>query len=127
MIQRLSCLTLLAFSVGISGCALPRGAALQSEILKNADAEDAQFAVYPVTKDLLPRFSKWPSTGGITRYSWVSKQAGPIGRVILPGDAVNVSVWDSDANSLFSVGDQKVAQLQVARVSTNGTIFLPER
>ncbi|WP_298295309.1 polysaccharide biosynthesis/export family protein [uncultured Litoreibacter sp.] len=125
MIHKLSCSTLLALSLAVSGCALPRGAALQSEIVRNADAENAQFAVYPVTKDFLPRFADWPRTGGVTRYSWIGKRKGPIGRVILPGDSVSMAVWDNDENSLLTSGEQKVAQLQVARVSTNGTIFVP--
>lgn len=125
MIHKMSCTALLALTVAVSGCALPRGAALQSEIVKNADNETAQFAVYPVTKTMLPRFAKWPSTGSVARYSWIAKRNSPIGRVILPGDAVNMAIWDSDENSLLTSRDQKVAQLQVARVSTNGTIFVP--
>lgn len=107
------------------GCALPRGAALQTEITKSANDEDAQIAVYPVTKDLLPRFVKWPSTGGVSRFNWVGKQGGPIGRVILAGDKVNIAVWDSDENSLLTAREQKVAQLQAISVSTNGTVFVP--
>lgn len=122
MIYRLSCHTLLALSLVVSGCALPRGAALQSEILKN---EDAQFAVYPVTKDLLPRFKTWPATGNVPKFGWIGKLQGPIGRVILPGDTVNISIWDSDENSLLTTSSEKVAQLQAARVSTNGAVFVP--
>jgi polysaccharide export outer membrane protein len=115
----------LLMAVMLSGCALPRGAALQTEIVKNSDDENANFAVYPVTKSLLPQFANWPSTGGVTRYSWVSKQRGPIGRVILAGDQINIAVWDSDENSLLTAREQKVAQLQTINVSTNGTVFVP--
>lgn len=125
MIHRLSCSTLLAISVVMSGCSLPRGAALHSEIVKNVDAAEPQFAVYPVRKELLPRFDSWPFTGGVTRFSWINKHRGAIGRVILPGDAVDISVWDSDENSLLTSGEQKVAKLQTVRVSTNGSIFVP--
>jgi polysaccharide export outer membrane protein len=112
-------------AVLLTGCALPRGAALQSEIIKKADDENAQFAVYPVTKSFLPRYSKWPSTGGVSRFSWVGKQRGPIGRVILASDKVNLSIWDSDENSLLTAREQKVAQLQTMSVSTNGSVFVP--
>ena len=118
-------MALMALSLIVAGCALPRGAALQSEIVNGAEEGSPDFAVYPVTKDLLSRFAGWPGTGGVTRYSWVSKQRGPIGRVILPGDTVRMSVWDSDENSLLTSPDQKVAQLQDMRVATNGNVFLP--
>lgn len=112
-------------SLVLSGCTLPRGAALQSEIVKAADEEVPELAVYPVTKELLPRYSKWPTTGNVRHYSWIGKRRGPIGRVILPGDSVSMSVWDSDENSLLTSREQRVAQLQVARVSSRGSIFLP--
>ena len=119
------CTAILASALLVSGCSLPRGAALQSEIVKQADAKNPQFAVYPVTGDLLPRYSKWPRTGNVSRYGWIGKQRGPIGRVILAGDTLNVAIWDSDENSLLTSAEQKVAQLQVMRVSTNGSIFVP--
>ncbi len=125
MVGKISVITVMSVAISLSGCALPRGAALQSEIVKNSETEDAQFAVYPVTKDLLSRFAKWPRTGNVTRYSWIGKQKGPIGRVILPGDVVDVSIWDIDENSLLISREQKVAQLQTMRVSTNGTVFVP--
>ncbi|SHF76029.1 polysaccharide export outer membrane protein [Litoreibacter ascidiaceicola] len=115
----------IAVAALLSGCALPRGAALQSEITKNADDENAQFAVHPVTKTFLPRYAKWPSTGGVSRFSWISKQRGPIGRVILSGDKISIAIWDSDENSLLTAREQKVAQLQTIGVSTNGSVFVP--
>lgn len=125
MSRKFSIVALTSFALALSGCALPRGAALQSEIVKNSESEDAQFAVYPVTKDLLPRFAKWPRTGEVSRYSWIAKQKGPIGRVILPGDVINISVWDIDENSVLTNREQRVAQLQTMRVSTNGSVFVP--
>ncbi|MEM9585180.1 MAG: polysaccharide biosynthesis/export family protein [Pseudomonadota bacterium] len=125
MINKASCSAFIALGLVLSACALPRGAALQSEIVETADAENPEFAVYPVTKNLLPRYKNWPQTGYVKRFSWIGKHRGPIGRVILPGDAVSMSVWDSDANSLLTSPEQKVAQLQVSRVSSNGTIFVP--
>ncbi|WP_298258126.1 polysaccharide biosynthesis/export family protein [uncultured Litoreibacter sp.] len=112
--------------LAVSGCALPRGAALQSEIVKQSDNDEAKlFAVYPVTQEFLPRYADWPKTGKVRNYAWISKQKGPIGRVLLPGDSINIAIWDSDENSLLTAPEQRIAQLQVAKVSTNGTIFLP--
>lgn len=115
----------IAVSASLGACALPRGAALQSEIVKSSEAEEANFAVYAVTKDALPQIGKWPATGGVSQFSWVSKQRGPIGRVILAGDLIQLSVWDSDDNSLLTSPGAKVAALSEVRVATNGTIFVP--
>ena len=57
-------LLLLAVSGLISGCNLPRGAALQSEVLKDQRAEDRDYQVISVTKDNLDSVSAWPATGG---------------------------------------------------------------
>lgn len=117
--------TAVALSVSLGACALPRGAALQSEIVKNSDAETTDFAVYAVTKDVLPQIGSWPKTGGVSSYNWVPKRKGPIGRVILSGDVVKLSVWDSDDNSLLTSPGEKVAALSDVRVAPNGTIFVP--
>ncbi len=109
----------------LAGCSLPRGAGLQSEVLREADAENPGFEVYPVTRNFLPEVASWPESGGVTRYDWISKQNAPIGRVILPGDSVTISIWDSDENSLLTSIDQRVAQLQEMRVSPNGSLFVP--
>ena len=115
----------VAISVTLGACALPRGAALQSEIVKNSEAEGSEFAVYPVTKDALAQFNNWPATGGTSQFGWVPKRKGPIGRVILPGDLVKLAVWDSDDNSLLTSPGAKVANLNEVRVASNGTIFVP--
>ncbi|MEP5758768.1 MAG: polysaccharide biosynthesis/export family protein [Litoreibacter sp.] len=116
--------TLAMFSL-LAACALPRGAALQSEIIRNSDSEAAEFAVYAVDKGFLPIVQDWPGTGGIDKFGWVPRQQGPIGRVILPGDMISLSVWDSDANSLLTSPAEKVANLKEMRVATNGNIFVP--
>lgn len=119
------CLAMLALVSLVASCALPRGAALETEITKNSDSDIPQFAVYAVDKSFLPRVKKWPGTGGTAKFGWVPRQTGPIGRVILSGDMVTLSIWDSDANSLLTSPTEKVANLREARVSTNGNIFVP--
>lgn len=118
-------LTALIAVIVLSACALPRGAALQSEIVKNSDAEVPDFAVHAVTKDFLPTVQKWPATGNVSQFSWVPKRKGPIGRVILAGDTVQLAVWDSDDNSLLTSPGAKVADLNAVKVATNGNIFVP--
>ena len=47
--------TLAAFCcvLALAACSLPRGAAIQSEVLDAQDAEDAPFAIVPVTQNNL--------------------------------------------------------------------------
>jgi polysaccharide export outer membrane protein len=125
MRANLSVLGVFACALALGGCALPRGAALQSEVTANASSESADFAVYPVTRAMLDTYRAWPGTGDVTRYSWVGKQKGPIGSVILAGDAIDLAIWDSDDNSLLTSAQQKVANLQTMTVAPNGNIFVP--
>lgn len=42
---------------------LPRGAAVEGEVLKGAGDPEADFAVYPVDRAFLPKVARWPRTG----------------------------------------------------------------
>lgn len=117
--------TSLLICLGLAGCgALPRGAAIESEILKGSQEETADFAVYPVTRDMLPTITEWPSTG-IRHLSWVSASRGSTAQVIASGDTLDVFIWDSGENSLLTAPDQRVADLRGMRVSESGHIFVP--
>ncbi|MGJ8543830.1 MAG: polysaccharide biosynthesis/export family protein [Sulfitobacter sp.] len=112
-------------SLALAACGtLPRGAALQSEIVKNEDSETADFSVYPVTKAFLPVVADWPETG-VQRHGWIGKSAGAKTQIIQPGDILDVLIWDSGENSLLTSPGQRVADLSGMRVSQAGTIFVP--
>ena len=113
----------LSFSLAACGN-LPRGAAIESEIISDADEDNADFAVYPVTKEFLPNLKNWPSTGQ-THMSWISGSRGSLAQVIQPGDTLDVFIWDSGENSLLTAPDQRVANLTGMRVSEGGSIFVP--
>lgn len=120
--KSLLCLTL---SLGMAACAnLPRGAALQSEVLKASDAETADFAVYPVTKTFLSTIADWPTTGE-RNFGWIGKSNGAKTQIIQPGDTLDVLIWDSGENSLLTSPEQRVANLNGMRVSEGGSIFVP--
>ncbi|AXI48446.1 polysaccharide biosynthesis protein [Sulfitobacter sp. SK012] len=119
---RITCV-LLALSLAACG-SLPRGAALEAEVLRGANNPEADFAVYPVTKAFLPTAAKWPLTGEEHRH-WINSSAGSIAQVIQPGDTLDVFIWDSGENSLLTAPDQRVATLSGMRVSEGGSIFVP--
>lgn len=111
--------------LGLAACGtLPRGAAVEREILATAEDTDTDIAVYPVTRAFLPTVKEWPRTGQ-RRYPWVGHSHGSIAQVIRPGDKLDILVWDSGENSLLTGPEQRVATLPGIRVSEAGSIFVP--
>lgn len=112
------CLTMAACGT------LPRGAAIQAEITKGANAPEADFAVYPVSKAFLPSLAEWPTTGE-RHYGWIPHNTGSNAQIIRPGDTLNVIIWDSSENSLLMSPGMRSTNLSDSRVSEGGTIFVP--
>ena len=118
-------LTWVLLALAVAACdSLPRGAAVEKEILQTADDVDTEIAVYPVTRAFLPSVKAWPKTG-TRRYPWLNHSHGSIGQVIRPGDTLGVLIWDSGENSLLTGPGQRAADLPQLRVSEAGAIFVP--
>ncbi|MDO8881429.1 polysaccharide biosynthesis/export family protein [Pseudotabrizicola sp.] len=118
------CLAVIG-SLSLVGCTLPRGAALQSEIVRNADAQDSTFSVVPVTRETLAAITKWPGTGGGGLAGWIGAGRGSDGGLIRAGDAVNITIWDNEENSLLVPPGTKRIELVGTVVSSAGSIFVP--
>lgn len=121
---------LVLVSLGLlpAACArgrLPGGAPVSEEILKEADAETADFALYPVTRAFLPTVAQWPPTGKQENLSWIGSSQGAKTQIIQPGDKLTLRIWDSSDNSLLTSLDEKMVQLQDVTVASNGSIFMP--
>ena len=115
----------ITLCVTLTACGnLPRGAAIQAEIIKGADQPEADFAVYPVSKAFLPSLTQWPRTGERS-YGWLSHSHGSDTQIIRPGDIINVVIWDSSENSLLMAPGQRSTNLTDLRVTSGGTIFVP--
>ena len=109
----------------LAGCgALPRTAAIQSEILRSAEAEDRDLTVVPVTRAGLERIARWPDPA-VPRHDWLPRSAGPASPVIRPGDRLTLTVWDNDPNSLLTATGQKQVQISELPVSPDGAVFVP--
>lgn len=126
-------IAVLLAALSLAGCALPRGAGLQTEVLAVAQGPDetteealqgADFAVYSVTRDSLPLIAAWPAVG-LGGLPWIQRQEQPASLLIAPGDIISVTVWDAEADSLLAGPGQRVAQLQDMQVASGGTVFLP--
>jgi polysaccharide export outer membrane protein len=111
----------------LSACALPRGAALQSEILAGADDEFPEIALYPVTRDLLPVVAGWPETGVSPSAGWIGhdNSVGSADIRIRPFDSISLVIWDSEPNSLLTGDSERLVSLPAIRVTEAGTIFVP--
>jgi polysaccharide export outer membrane protein len=109
----------------LAACSLPRGAALQSEILSDGDS-GANFQLVVVTREMLPELRDWPAAAGIhPTHHWIPHHRGPSSPVILSGDMIHLSVWDSEENSLLTAPAQMVVDINDLNVTPQGTIFVP--
>ena len=119
---------LLGLVLLVAGCgALPRGAALRSEILQTQTLDRSaprDFVVAPVTRSLLPVYAAWPGGGG-TGHSWIERVDQPDTRIIAPGDRLKVTIWSTEENGLLTAPGQRFVALPEQRVGAGGTVFLP--
>ncbi|MFC2966990.1 polysaccharide biosynthesis/export family protein [Acidimangrovimonas pyrenivorans] len=117
---------MLGAGLAVSACSLPRGAARESEIVKNARTDQLEgFAVYHVTRGLVPVVAKWPMTGSGPRGGWLSHGGAQRAPVIAIGDRLHVVIWDSESNSLLMSPEQKAVTLSDLVVDERGGVFVP--
>jgi len=107
----------------LTACSLPRGAALQSEVTKSSDLENAPFAVYAVSRDTIETFSSWPHSHSYS--SWIGRTRGPASPVINSGDRLDLVIWDNSENSLLLTQGAKVVDMKGIQVDTDGAVFIP--
>lgn len=125
MTFRIGHLLCLLLCLALAACGnLPRGAAVEQEILTSADDAEADFAVYPVTRAFLPILAQWPRNDP-RRHGWIGRSRGSNAQIIRPGDSLNLRIWDSSENSLLTAPAERVATMDGVRVSENGTIYVP--
>lgn len=114
----------LIFAVAACG-SLPRGAAVQREVTRDARAENSQFQVMPVTRHNAKLISHWPVTGWSGGFHWIKASRGPQSQVLRVGDQVNLRIWDNQANSLLTPVGTNVTVMDGLVVGPDGTIFVP--
>lgn len=115
-----------AAALAIAGCGItPRGAALQSEVLRESSREAPSFEVVPVTRANMPLIASWPRTGWENQFGWPGTSTGSNVNVIQTGDKVDIVIWDSQENSLITSEAEKAAPLTGVEVGANGSVFVP--
>jgi polysaccharide export outer membrane protein len=123
--SKVKLLALITATFAVTACSLPRGAALQSEILKEQDAQIPTFQVVEVTRANMPALKSWPATGWHGHYHWPNTSRGSESAMIRTGDRINVTIWDSQENSLITNPGQRFTEIRDVEVDHNGSIFLP--
>lgn len=118
-------LILLLVTLAAGACTLPRGAAIQGEVVRNQNDENAAFSVVPVKADKVEQIGKWPATGWAGHYHWFSGTRGPKSNIIRAGDSIDLVIWDNQETSLLTSATDKNVEMRGLRVSPNGTIFVP--
>src|SRR5690606_2182855 len=115
-------LTLVAV---LAGCAtLPRGAAIEREVLAVPRGETADFTVEPVTRARLAVYAAWPDTDA-DGMRWIERVEQPANRIIAPGDTITTTIWNTEDNGLLTGDGQRVTTLPPMRVSPDGSVFMP--
>ncbi|MCC5968956.1 MAG: polysaccharide export protein [Pararhodobacter sp.] len=118
-------MTVLLLIPMLAACALPRGAAMQSEVLRGTQGEDSDYQVVEVSRAALSEINSWPRPAGAVRYSWVGTGASATTRLIRAGDQISLAIWDSQDTSLLTTFEQRFADMRDISVSTSGRIFVP--
>ncbi|WP_248411016.1 polysaccharide biosynthesis/export family protein [Aliiroseovarius sp. S2029] len=111
--------------LALASCGLPRGGALQSEIIGNETETRSDIAIYRVSREMLGAMSRWPAPDANSGYKWPARGRPAADKPIRPFDTVDVVVWDSEENSLLASNGQNTVQMKNMQVSPAGTIFLP--
>ena len=125
-LQRIGRMVLCAtVAISVAGCSLPRGAAVQSEVLRESREETPSFQVVAVTRDATNGLAQWPMTGWAGHYHWFKDGRAPDSSVIQTGDTMQIVIWDNQENSLLAGAGTKLTQMPPTTVSSSGKIFMP--
>jgi len=111
--------------LALTACDLPRGGAVEREILRDSTDEARELAVVPVTRANTDMVGRWPSNGNKKALGWLDRARGPASPMIASGDLIDLTIWDNDDNSLLTANEQKMTQINGVAVSPAGTIFVP--
>ncbi|WP_028354623.1 polysaccharide biosynthesis/export family protein [Bordetella petrii] len=107
-------------AMALTGCQLPRSGPMLREMTSANDAKD--IVVKPVSRELamasrVPEVADFP-----TRYRDLT-QAG-FDRLV-PGDGINVKVWERDGLGVFAADPSGVSDLGVQEIDRSGNVHFP--
>ena len=112
----------------LAGCNLPRGAAMQSEIISGSEQETRDFQLVAINRETVDTIAGWPAPPQAhPSYSTWPRNGlrSPDSATIASGDRLSVTIWDNEENSLLTSPSQKSTQLTQVVVAGDGSVFLP--
>lgn len=110
----------------LSGCGAPRGAALQGEIVRESRKPEASFQLVAMADETtLAQVADWPATGAGLGLNWPGKGQSQPSRALRRGDVIDITIWDSQPNSLLATPEQRSVNMHGLEISPDGTIFVP--
>ncbi|CAP40567.1 polysaccharide biosynthesis/export family protein [Bordetella petrii] len=110
----------LLAAISLTGCQLPRSGPMLSEMTGANDDKD--ILVMPVSRELV-QASKVPDVADFPAYYRDLTQAG-FDRLV-PGDGINVKVWERDGLGVFAVDPSGVSDLGNQQIDRTGNIYFP--
>jgi polysaccharide export outer membrane protein len=114
-----------ALALLLAACSLPSGAALQRDVLRAQGAGAAPFQVVEVTRARVPDLARWPVTGWRGAYHWPEAARAPDSAIIRNGDRIDISIWDTQENSLLATPDSRLTEVPTMTVNGAGAVFMP--
>jgi polysaccharide export outer membrane protein len=113
-------LMVLFAALALTGCQLPRSGPMLGEMMSGNDDKDV---VVTLASPELARKSNVPAVEDFpTRYRDLT-QAGF--DVLVPGDGINVTVWERDGLGVFAANPSGVSDLGNQEIDRVGTLYLP--
>ncbi|WP_231755505.1 polysaccharide biosynthesis/export family protein [Bordetella sp. N] len=111
---------LAAAGISLTGCQLPRSGPMLSEMVGAHDDKDV--VVVPVSRQNalqsnVPEVMDFPA-----RYRDVA--AGSFDKLV-PGDGINVTVWERDGLGVFAANPSGVSDLGTQEIDRSGNLYLP--
>lgn len=114
-----------ALGLATGACSLPSGAALQRDVLRAQGAGGPSFEVVEVTRARVGELTHWPVTGWSGAYRWPEAGSGPDSAVLRTGDRLDISIWDTQENSLLAAPDTRLTEVPTMTVTAAGEVFIP--
>ena len=108
-----------------AACSLPGGAARQTDVLRPPESGSPAFQIVEVTRARVAELARWPVTGWSGGYHWPEAGRGPDSAVIRSGDLLDLSIWDSQENSLLATPDTRLTEVPTMTVTSSGAVFMP--
>ncbi|WP_339107990.1 polysaccharide biosynthesis/export family protein [Thioclava sp. GXIMD4216] len=99
---------------------------MRSEILKNEDSANAQFAHYAIDRAHLAQIQSWPAGAhALPPRAWLRGGASAQAGTLSAGDMVGLAVWENGDNKLLTSEGAPSVALQATQINDDGTLFVP--